>query len=77
MTSEAINYIHKRFTYAISRDRGNSNLMAAAIKNIPYYVFNQHSNCGGWCDYVKNKENYEHSSLMGGLKSTILFDELR
>lgn len=77
MTSEVINYIHKCFTYAMSQNRGNSKMMATAIRNMPYHIYNHHNNCGDWCGYIKNKENYEHSTIIAGLKSLFLFDDMK
>ena len=67
MTSETIKYLHKCFTYAMAQHQGNVSEMAAAIKNVPYHAFNIHDNCGQWCGYVQNKENYEHRTVNGGL----------
>ena len=77
LTSESIKYIHKCFTYAMAQNRGNVVEMAAAVKNVPYHAFNIHDNCGAWCGYIKDKQNYEHRTINGGLKNKILFEELK
>ncbi|XP_017888613.1 uncharacterized protein LOC108630062 [Ceratina calcarata] len=61
----------------MSQNRGNVMAMAASIKNIPFHAFNVHDNCGEWCGYLRNKENYEHRTVRGGLKNGILFEELK
>ena len=77
LTSGTIKYLHKCFTYAMAQHQGNVAGMGAAIKNIPYHAFNIHDNCGQWCGYVQSKENYEHATVVGGLKNQILFEELK
>ena len=75
--TETIKYLHKCFTCAMAQHQGNVARMAAAIKNIPYHAFNIHDNCGQWCGFVQSKENYEHATVVGGLKNQILFEELK
>ena len=69
LTSEAIKYLHRCFTYAVSQNPGNPDNLAAAIKNIPFHAYNNHSNCGDWCNYVKHPENYTHISVLSGFRS--------
>ncbi|XP_011876984.1 PREDICTED: uncharacterized protein LOC105567056, partial [Vollenhovia emeryi] len=77
MTSEAIKYFHRCFTYAMAQHQGNTEDMAKAIRNIPYHAFNYHENCGEWCGYVTDKENYNHRTVIGGFTSPVLFEELK
>ena len=77
LTSEVIKYLHRCFTYAVSQNLDNLDNLAAAIKNIPFDAFNNHSNCGDWCNCVNHQENYTHTSVLGGFRSVRLFDELK
>ncbi|XP_011860412.1 PREDICTED: uncharacterized protein LOC105557707 [Vollenhovia emeryi] len=77
LSSEAIKYLHRCFTYAVSQNPGNPDGLAAAIKNIPFHAFNQHDNCGDWCNYAKDPENYVHTTVLGGFQNDRLFQELK
>ncbi|XP_071632814.1 uncharacterized protein [Temnothorax longispinosus] len=77
LTSEAIKYLHRCFTYAVSQNPGNPDNLAAAIRNIPFHAFNMHDNCGDWCNYSKDPENYTHSTVLGGFQNERLFEELK
>jgi len=48
--------------------------MSAAIKNIPFHCFNDHSNCGDWCGYNEDPEKYKHSTIENGFADIKLFD---
>jgi len=75
LTSEAIKCLHRCFTYAVSQNEGNPDNLAAAIRNIPFYAFNVHDNCGDWCNYSKDPENYTHTTVLGGFQNERLFEE--
>ncbi|XP_023246840.1 uncharacterized protein LOC111643363 [Copidosoma floridanum] len=77
LNSVAIQYLKKCFTYCVSQNQGNSLAMASAIKNIPYHCFNFHNNCGDWCNYKTEQENYVHSNIGDGFHSDILFNALK
>lgn len=77
LTAEAIKYLQRCFVYAAAQHKGNSAAMAVAIRNIPYHAFNKHDNCGEWCGYSTDKENYTHNTITGGFKDPILFEELK
>ncbi|KAK0181800.1 hypothetical protein PV327_004048 [Microctonus hyperodae] len=47
--------------------------MADAIRCIPYHTFNDHSKCGDWCGYIRDKENYDHKVIPGGFEDERLF----
>ncbi|XP_024891144.1 uncharacterized protein LOC112466982 [Temnothorax curvispinosus] len=77
LTKEGITYLHKCFTYAIAQNTGNSIAMTAAIRSIPHHAFNDHTQCGIWCGYIKNKENYDHRAVPGGFSNQNLFQDLK
>lgn len=51
--------------------------MAKATKNIPYHAFNHHNDCGNWCSYKSNPENYQHTNIGDGFKDSNLFEALK
>lgn len=77
ITSEAVKYLHRCFTYAMAQHQGNTKEMAAAIKNIPYHAFNKHDSCGEWCRYLKEGDTYKHRTVPGGFKNPVFSDELK
>jgi len=77
LTADTIKYLHRCFTYCISQNQGNNTEMANAIRNIPYHCFNTHTNCGNWCDFKNNPENYKHANIGNGFQDTSLFDNLK
>jgi len=76
LTTDSIKYLHRCFTYALHQHKGNLPELSAAIKNIPYHAFNYHENCGNWCGFLNNSENYHHKVISEGFKNEILFNEL-
>lgn len=77
LTRDGILYLHRCFTYAMAQNKGNSAAMAATIKSIPFHAFNQHEQCGEWCGYIKDKENYDHKMMPGGFEDQDLFKALQ
>lgn len=77
LNTESIRYIQKCFNYCISQYSGDSVKLATALENIPYHFFNQHDNCGQWCNFSKNKESYRHSVIDKGFKDRTLFINLK
>ncbi|KAJ8674335.1 hypothetical protein QAD02_005597 [Eretmocerus hayati] len=77
LTSDRINYLKKCFTYAVSQNLGNREGMEKAIKNIPYHGFNIHDDCGSWCKYELDPENYKHANIGDGFHSELLFEALK
>lgn len=76
LSKEAKDYLHRCFSYALEQNKGNSDELAKALKNIPFHAFNKHDNCGIWCRYDVNKENYDHSAIPDGFQSPELFETL-
>lgn len=77
LNSESIKYLQKCFNYCISQNKGDCDSMATAIKNIPSHAFNMHRNCGSWCKYEEDPENYRHKVIGTGLKDEKFFDALQ
>ncbi|KAF2883108.1 hypothetical protein ILUMI_23063 [Ignelater luminosus] len=77
LKNDSIAYLHRCFTYAISRNAGNCTEIANSLRNIPNHTFNNHSNCADWCRYAKNPTTYEHRVIKGGFQSPKLFEDLK
>jgi len=77
LTSEAIKYLQRCFSYCISQNIENQEGMEKAIKNIPFHCFNIHENCGSWCGYLKDSENYKHLIIGSGFTDQRLFQALQ
>ncbi|XP_034230904.1 uncharacterized protein LOC117639401 [Thrips palmi] len=76
INGDAILYLHRCFTYALSQNRGNCGAMAVALRAIPYHAFNDHTICGDWCGYKKDPENYDHRIVPGGFTDPALQEKL-
>lgn len=77
LNTTTINYLQKCFNYSIVQNKGDCENMSKAIRNIPYHCFNKHQNCGAWCTFSKNPENYEHSNIGDRFQDPDLFKEFR
>jgi len=44
---------------------------------IPFHCFNEYSNCGSWCGYIIDPENYSHTNIGDGFQSDALFEALK
>ena len=77
LTGTAIKYLQRCFNYSVSQNENNSIAMAKSIQNIPYHCFNQHQNCGAWCNFHMNPDTYSHSTIGDGFKNEKLFDALK
>ncbi|KAK0074831.1 hypothetical protein PV326_012137 [Microctonus aethiopoides] len=76
LTKDSIAYLHRCFCYAVAQNTNNIAALTEAVKNIPYHAFNKHDNCGSWCGFKKSPETYKHKSVLGGFKSSVLFQTL-
>lgn len=50
MKRETIAHLKKCFGYALAQNAGNSQNLASAVLNISDHFFNNHENCGTWCN---------------------------
>ena len=60
------NYLCTSFGYAISQNKGEPDAVKAAILNIVKHAYGEHGECGPWCNYSEDPENYRHRGLPGG-----------
>ncbi|KAK0159825.1 hypothetical protein PV327_010897 [Microctonus hyperodae] len=65
-----------RFSHKLAMGLVSDASTANAIRYIPYHTFHDHSKCGEWCGYVRNKENYDHKIIPGGFEDEQLFADL-
>lgn len=70
----AIQYLKKCFNYCVSQNQGDQAGLARAIINISSHAFNHHDDCGSWCIYKSEKENYKHANIGDGFKDENLFE---
>lgn len=63
LTPKIIEYLKDCMSYALHQNQDRPDDVKAAILNIPSHVFNDHENCGMWCRYKRDPENYKHKRL--------------
>ncbi|KAE8751246.1 hypothetical protein FOCC_FOCC002074 [Frankliniella occidentalis] len=73
---DAIRYLHRCFTYALSQNERDSVAMGVALRAIPLHAFNVNTICGNWFGYKKDPENYDHSVIPGGFTDPNLKNDL-
>ena len=52
--------------YVLSQNKGNPEGILKGCKNIPEHAFGNHEECGSWCGYQNDPENYRHKTLPHG-----------
>lgn len=63
LTAPIIEYFRDCFSYALHQNENNIEGLKKAILNIPNHVFDQHDECGNWCGFKKDPQNYQHKRL--------------
>ncbi|XP_015599248.1 uncharacterized protein LOC107269652 [Cephus cinctus] len=76
LKKNAIIHLHRCFTYAVAQNKNDKDAMKETIKQIVDHSFNNHQRCGDWCNFERDKENYNHSMIPGGLKNLALYEDL-
>ncbi|KAK0077300.1 hypothetical protein PV325_004114 [Microctonus aethiopoides] len=61
----------------MSQCGADSETLAASLKNISYYCFNLHNNCGDWCKFHQNPDTYTYSTIGEGFKDPRLLEALK
>lgn len=77
LSVDSIKYLSKCFGYCIAQNAFNPDNMEKAVKNIPEHAFNNHTDCGDWCGYVKDPENYKHKVIDEGFQDPRLYDDIK
>ncbi|KAK0157293.1 hypothetical protein PV328_011051 [Microctonus aethiopoides] len=73
LTKNSKDYLRRCFSFALEQHKGDAAGLAKALKNIPCHAFNKHNDCGDWCGYKADKENYDHRNIPDGFQSPELF----
>ena len=76
LSDTEIAQLKKCFSYCLSQCKGDSDVLASALKNIHKHCFNDHESCGNWCGYKKNPDKYKHSVIGDGFSDENLFEDL-
>ncbi|XP_024880426.1 uncharacterized protein LOC112460127 [Temnothorax curvispinosus] len=63
---DVIEYLKYCFGCALKKNIGDVEATEKALKNIIPHAFDEHENCGAWCKYKEDPENYKHNGLPGG-----------
>ena len=61
ITDTVIRYLQTSLAYAIKGSDGDAELTRASISNIVNHAFGHHQDCGEWCGFHKNPQNYKHN----------------
>lgn len=65
LSPQLISYFGTSFAIAIKKNRGNAKNIALALQAIVPHAYNNHSQCGDWCEGITNK-NYVSKYLPQG-----------
>jgi DNA polymerase III epsilon subunit-like protein len=63
LTPAIIDYLKDCFSYALHQNKNKPRELELALLNIPCHVFNEHENCGDWCGFHRDPENYKHRRI--------------
>ena len=53
LISKTISYLCKFFRDALRQNKNDSEAIRAAVQNIVPHVFDEHTECGKWCNHKK------------------------
>lgn len=76
LSHDQINYLKDTFAIVIKKKKFNKVVIENDLRNLPDHVFdkNEHKNCGGFCKYKEDKENYDNSRHM---KNPVLYQNIK
>lgn len=74
LSHDIIAYLKNTFATIVKRNKNNKERIEEKLKNLAYHVFDIHDNCGSYCKYKIEKENYDNSRHM---KNPTLFEHIR
>lgn len=67
LSNKVISYYAKCFSYAVTQNAGNPELLKSGINSIVPHSFGEHSSCNiSWCGFKKCPEGYKHTELPNG-----------
>lgn len=61
LTHDTISYLKDTFAIIVKKNKNNVNAIERDLKNLPDHVFDKHENCGSFCKFSEEKENYDNS----------------
>ena len=61
LTHDAIKYLKDCFSNVVKKNKGNIPEIESGLRNITDHVFDKHDNCGAFCKFKENQENYDNS----------------
>lgn len=74
LTHDAISYLKDSFAIAVKKNKNNKAGMEKDIRNLPDHVFDKHENCGSFCKFDKEKDDYDNSRHM---KNPVLYQHVK
>lgn len=63
---KVIDHLKFAFSCALKKNKHDVSGTEQSIKNIIPHVFDEHENCGDWCKWKEDPQNYVHKYLPGG-----------
>ncbi|XP_068673244.1 uncharacterized protein [Montipora foliosa] len=69
LSNKVISYYAKCFSYAVTQNAGNPELLKSGINSIVPHSFGEHSACNihvSWCGFKKCPDGYKHTELPNG-----------
>lgn len=66
VNQSVVKYFTRNFSYVIKQNKNNSDEVEKSVKNIVPHAYGEHANCGIWCKFAVEKENYRHHGLPKG-----------
>ena len=67
LSNKVISYYAKYFSYAVTQNAGNPELLKSGINSIVPHSFGEHSSSNiSWCGFKKCHEGYKHTELPNG-----------
>ena len=59
LSDGVIDYILYCFSTALAQTKGDPEGLSSSLGAIAPHAFGSHENCGAWCGYIKDSENYK------------------
>lgn len=67
LTGDAIKYLlDKCLSCALAHIKGHPESLSSSLQEITPHAFGCHDNCGDWCMYLKDPDNYRHKYVPNG-----------
>ena len=76
LTKNAIKHLSRSVSYAINTNKNDEEGLKRDLKSVVPHSYGDHGNCGAWCGYHKDPQNYKHKLLDKDLESEGLHTQL-